>query len=240
MVAIVFTAALLRTTFGFGDAVIGMPLLTLLPVGLHTDISLLGLCGLTVAALAVATGWRQADRPTLARLLAAAIVGLPVGLALVRFAPASITIAMLAAALFAYAVYGLTRPAGAPGARRRQTDERWAYAFGFLSGALGSAYNFNGTPVAVYGSLRGWSPQRFRGTLQAYFLASGIVIVAGQGIGGLWPRDLGMLYAACLPALVAATLLGVRLARHFPAERFRRAIFVLILALAALMLTRSL
>ncbi len=239
VVAIVFAAALLRTTFGFGDAVIGMPLLALLPVGLHTAVSLLSLCGLTVAGLALATGRRQADRPALARLLTAAVVGLPVGLTLVRFAPEAATVAVLAAALAAYGVYGLTTD-GAPQAAQRPTDARWAYAFGFLSGALGGAYNFNGTPVAIYGSLQGWPPHRFRGTLQAYFLASGLLIVAGQAIGGLWPRDLGSLYAACLPAIVAATLLGTRLSQRIPAQRFRRAIFILILALAALMLTRAL
>ncbi len=234
-------AALLRTTFGFGDAVVGMPLLTLLPVGLHTDISLLGLCGLTVAALAVATGWRHADRRSLARLLAAAAVGIPVGLALVRLAPAPVVIAILGGALFAYGVYGLAAPPDATAAAHHPAaEDHWAYLFGFLSGALGGAYNFNGAPVAVYGSLRGWAPQRFRGTLQAYFLASGLLIVAGQAIGGLWPSDLGTLYAACLPALAAATVLGTLLQRHLPAERFRRAVFVLILALAALMLAHAL
>lgn len=230
----------MRVTFGFGDAVVGMPLLTLLPVGLHTDISLLGLCGVTVAGLAVATGWRQADGPTLGRLLSTALVGLPVGLALVRFAPTTLTIAVLGTALVAYGAYGLARPAGSPAARPRLASHRWAYVFGFLSGALGAAYNFNGTPVAVYGSLQGWSPPRFRGTLQAYFLASGLLIVAGQGFGGLWPPDLGTLYAACLPAVVVAAVVGARLQRHIPAERFRRAVFVLILGLGGLLLARSL
>lgn len=37
----------------------------------------------------------------------------------------------------------------------------------------------NGPPLAVYGSLRRWSPQRFRATLQGYFLPASLV-----GLGG--------------------------------------------------------
>ncbi|WP_404455103.1 hypothetical protein [Oceanobacillus kapialis] len=40
-----------------------MPLLALLPLDLHTAISLIGLAGLTLALLAVTTGWRHIDRP---------------------------------------------------------------------------------------------------------------------------------------------------------------------------------
>ena len=41
--------------------------------------------------------------------------------------------------------------------------------FGFFAGILGGAYNTNGPPVVIYGSLRKWSPATFRATLQGYF-----------------------------------------------------------------------
>src|SRR6185312_538338 len=53
VVVVVFAGALMRATFGFGEAVVSMPLLALLPMSLHTSISLIGLAGLTVAGLTI-------------------------------------------------------------------------------------------------------------------------------------------------------------------------------------------
>jgi len=62
VITVVFLGALTRTAFGFGEAVVSMPLLTLLPISLHTAVSLMGFVGLTVALVAVGTGWRHIDR----------------------------------------------------------------------------------------------------------------------------------------------------------------------------------
>ncbi|PUZ34645.1 sulfite exporter TauE/SafE family protein, partial [Staphylococcus cohnii] len=45
----IFLGGLVRTYFGFGEALVSMPLLALIGLNLHTSISLVGLAGLTVA-----------------------------------------------------------------------------------------------------------------------------------------------------------------------------------------------
>src|SRR5690348_17932026 len=90
VVAAVFIGALMRATFGFGEAVISMPLLALLPIGLHTSISLIGLAGVTVAGMAIHSGWRHIDRSLLIWLSMATLLGIPVGLALVKLVPAGV------------------------------------------------------------------------------------------------------------------------------------------------------
>ncbi|RCW47095.1 hypothetical protein DFQ14_101439 [Halopolyspora algeriensis] len=230
VVAAVFVASMVRATFGFGEAVVGMPLLALLPIGLHTAISLIGLTGLTVALLAVITGWRHVDRPVLARLACATVAGIPVGLALVTLAPATVVGTTLGVFLVAYGGCSLARPGPS-----RLSRPGWALPFGFAAGALGSAYNFNGVPVVVYGTLRQWDPHRFRGTLQAHFLVSGVLVVTGQGLGGLWTPDLFGLYGLALPTILAATALGTMLHRRIPAERFSRIVHVVVIALGAVL-----
>src|ERR1700759_2958578 len=79
VVVIVFAGALMRATFGFGEAVISMPLLTLLPISLHTSISLIGLVGLTVAGMTISSGWRHIERSKLIWMCIASALGLPVG-----------------------------------------------------------------------------------------------------------------------------------------------------------------
>lgn len=237
VIAAVFVGALMRATFGFGEAVVSMPLLALLPIELHTAISLIGLAGLTVAVLTVSTGWRHIDRQALIRLAIATVVGIPVGLVLVTFAPAIVITVALGTFLVVYGFYSLTKPILTKTSGRALLNRPvWALPFGFAAGMLGSAYNFNGVPVVVYGTMRRWEPNRFRGTLQAHFLLSGIMVVSGQALGGLWSTDLFILFGLSLPVILIATLLGVFIHRRIPSNKFERYVFILIILLGALLL----
>ncbi|MDW0110688.1 sulfite exporter TauE/SafE family protein [Sporosarcina aquimarina] len=234
----VFVGALVRATFGFGEAVVSMPLLALLPIDLYTSISLIGLAGLTVACLTVSTNWRHIDRPSLIRLSAASVVGIPAGLLLVKFAPAIVITVALGAFLILYGAYSLAKPLLFKTFQQPMLNHpAWAFPFGFAAGSLGSAYNFTGVPVVVFGTMRQWEPDRFRGTLQAHFLISGVLIVIGQAVGGLWTKDLVVLFGFSLPLLVLATLFGTSLHRRIPAHRFQHYVFVLIVLLGVLLLT---
>jgi len=241
VITVVFLGALMRSTFGFGEAVMSMPLLALLPIRLHTAVSLMGLVGLTVAVFNLAAGgWKHIDRRILLRLGVATVVGIPVGLTMVALTPVDAITGVLGGVLIIYGVYSLINHLF-----RKKTDrplcndDRWALLFGFAAGVLGSAYNFNGVPVAVYGTLRQWPPARFRSTLQAHFLISGVLIVIGQMLGGLWTTNLFMLYGLSLPAMATATAIGTILHRKIPTAKFQRYVFLLIVALGTLLLIRS-
>ncbi|OFW82005.1 MAG: permease [Alicyclobacillus sp. RIFOXYA1_FULL_53_8] len=240
VIAVVLLGSLTRATFGFGEAVVSMPLLTLLPISLHTAVSLMGFVGLTVALLAVMTGWRHINRSALIPLVFAALGGIPVGLVLVIFIPTPAIIGLLGGMLIAYGVYSLTQSMFARQVTQpRRIHPRWGLVFGFASGVFGSAYNFNGVPVAVYGSLRGWHPDSFRSTMQAYFLISGTLIVAGQGISGMWTVDAFTLYCFSLPAMAVATTVGTILHRCIPTAKFQMYVFLLIMTLGTVLLVKS-
>ncbi len=87
VISVVFLGALMRAIFGFGDSVVSMPLLALLPVDLKTSIALVGLTGFSVAVLAILSGWENVDRPVLKQLSIGTLIGIPVGLLLVTLAP---------------------------------------------------------------------------------------------------------------------------------------------------------
>lgn len=237
---VVFLGALTRTTFGFGEAVVSMPLLTLLPINLHTSVSLMGLVGLTVASLAVATGWQHMERKALIPLILAALVGIPIGLVMVTVVPTKIMTGLLGIALIAYGTYSLTRHfLISTETKARLHHPLWGLLFGFASGVFGSAYNFNGVPVAVYGSLRGWHPNNFRSTMQAYFLISGTLVVAGQGMSGMWNVNTFTLYLFSLPAMITASIIGTIVQRKIPAVKFQRYIFLLIATLGVVLFVKS-
>lgn len=237
MVLAVFVGALTRATFGFGEAVVSMPLLALLPISLHTSASLIGLAGLTVALLSLAGRSGEVDRHAFLRLCAGTVLGIPWGIALLLLVPQPVTSTILGCALVLYAAWSLRPSTVATG---RAVAPGWAaYPTGVLAGALGSAYNFNGVPVVVFGTLRRWPPARFRGTLQAHFLFSGVLVVGGQALGGAWTPDLPLLFALSLPGLALATWVGHRLHARIPAHRFERYVFVLVLVLGLVLALRG-
>ncbi|MDA8440953.1 MAG: sulfite exporter TauE/SafE family protein [Peptococcaceae bacterium] len=241
VITVVFLGALTRTTFGFGEAVVSMPLLTLLPISLHTAVALMGFVGLTVALLAVVTGWRHVEVAALLPLVIAALGGIPVGLLMLTYIPTAAITVLLGAVLIAYGIYSLRLSLNTlPNTRTQLIHPRWGLLFGFASGIFGSAYNFNGVPVAVYGSLCKWHPEKFRSMMQAYFLISGALIVIGQGIGGLWTANVVKLYLLSLPAMGLAIIIGTILHRRIPTAKFQRYVFCLITVLGTVLLAKSL
>lgn len=241
VVIAVFIGALSRATFGFGEAVVSMPLLALLSLNLHTSIALIGMVGLTVALFTVVSEWRHVDRPALLRLVLGAIAGIPVGIFLVLRLPETVITMALGVFLVLYGSYSFSKHLlSKANVHARLKAKFWSLPVGFISGILGSAYNTHGVPVVVYGTLRRWEPKRFRGTLQAHFLITGAFIVAGQAFGGLWSKEVFILYGYSFPAVIIATLLGIFIQRRIPNEKFVRYVFLLLTILGAVLLFTSL
>ena len=85
---------------------------------------------------------------------------------------------------------------------------------------MGGAYGMNGPPLVIYGSLRKWSPQHFRATLQGYFLPASVVGMFGYWAAGLWTPSVSRYYLLALPAIIVATFLGRWINRLMNAAQF--------------------
>lgn len=232
VVGIIFLGSMMRAVFGFGDSIVSMPLLALLPISFSTSVSLVGLAGFTVAILTILSGWRKVDRPVLLQLSLATLVGIPFGLALVAFAPKSLITSILSIFLILYGAYSLISP-NLEQTKWGQTMESpiGTVPFGFAAGMLGSAYNMNGIPIVIYGTMRKWDPNVFRETLQAHFLVSSLMIILGHFLGGFWTNELFILYLFSIPAIALAIWLGNLIYQRIPSEKFKRYVFILIILL---------
>jgi uncharacterized membrane protein YfcA len=233
VLAVVFAAALVRATFGFGDALVGMPLLALW-VPLRVATPLMALIAPVLSLALLFREWRHINLRGVMRLIVSTVIGIPFGLLLLKKVDESLINLGLAAVIILFAAYNLIRP----GLLRLRTD-RAAPVFGFIAGILGAAYNTNGPPVVVYGALRGWPPEAFRATLQGYFLPTGLAILIGQGIAGLWAKPVVTTFLASLPAVFLAVVLGRALGRRIPAAKFRGAVHVLMLALGLVLMIKT-
>ena len=214
VIAILFLGTLVRSSLGFGEALIAVPLLALLmPVDQAAPLAVL--VSISIAFLILLQDWRHVHFKSASRLIVSTFFGLPVGLLLLKLAPEALVKATLGGIIFAFSAFMLLN-------RRAQKleDDRLTWLFGFLAGILGGAYGMNGPPLAIYGALRRWRPEHFRATLQAYFLPASIAGMAGYWFAGLWTPTVNRLYLESLPAVVVATVAGRAVSRYIPADRF--------------------
>jgi len=235
VLGVIFAAAFVRSALGFGDAVIAMPLLAML-VGLRTASPLVAFLGPTISLLILARGWRRVDLRSAARLVAASALGIPIGVYGLARLPEEPLKIVLGALIFLYGVFGLARPG-----LRFKKEKTWIpWAVGWAAGVLGGAYNTNGPPVVAYGMLRGWPPERFRTTLQGYFLPTGLMILAGHGLAGLWTGEVLRSYLYSLPAIALGVVLGGLLNRRLTHELFAKLVYGCLAAMGAFLLVRIL
>jgi len=231
---IIAVATSVRAVFGFGDALVAMPLLTL-SIGLRTAAPLMALVSGTIAIIILSTTWRSVHVQSAWRLVISAICGVPIGIYFLQGSYERPMTAILGCVILLFAAYNLWTPK-----RMVLHTDRWAFVFGFASGILGGAYNTNGPPAVIYGTLRRWTPDQFRATLQGFFITSGGTILVAHGAAGLWTRTVLVSYAASLPIVVATVLIGSRFAKRFESDRFRRYIYVLLLLLGLHLLFQTL
>ena len=83
VMSVVFVAAMVRSTFGFGDALVGMPLLVIL-VDLKTATPLMAFVAVLVSILLLIRTWRKIQFRAYWPLVISAIVGIPLGLVFLR------------------------------------------------------------------------------------------------------------------------------------------------------------
>lgn len=227
---VLWLGALIRAAVGFGDALLAMPLLTLL-VGFEVATPLVGIASMLVSVAVLATSWRSLNLAASWRLLVASAAGAPLGLWLFANADEWIMHVALGCVLAGYGGYNLLRP-GLPPLRR----EAWAFPFGFIAGILGSAYNTSGPAVIIYGTMCRWPPDTFRATLQGFFLINGAIIVAGHAAAGLWRAEVLWLALLSIPALALGILAGAVAQRHIAPASFSRLVYLMLVALGVLFL----
>lgn len=220
-----FLCAFIQVTTGFGFQILAMPLLTLL-IGLDQAAPLVAAAGIVVALSNVLRLHRHVNTHELVRLGLAGLVGLPIGFWAAAHVPAHAVRVGLGALVAAYALYALIQPHNS-----RVLSPRWAYPVGAVAGLLGAAYNVPGPPLIVYGTLRDWTRDTFRATLQAFFLFNGVLVVTGHATLGHFTPEVLRLVALVLPVLIAGNLCGAAADRHIDARQFALAVKGLMLVL---------
>src|SRR5262249_1742929 len=146
VIAVVFLATLIRSTFGFGEALVAVPLLALrMPVTVAAPLA--ALLSVLIAAVVIAQDWRQGHVRSALGLIGAALLGIPLGAWLLVRGNDHLVKALLGGVIIAFSIYSLS---GRSPLRLDRDHRGWLLGCGFLSGILGGAYGMNGPPLVVY------------------------------------------------------------------------------------------
>ncbi len=233
VVCVMVLAALVRSTFGFADALLAMPILSMM-VGIETATPLVALAATTCGIVILLADWRQIRFNAVAGMVFGSLCGIPLGVLVLKQLPPAYIKTALALLIIGFAAYGLVQPRLV-----RLINDRWSIVFGFCAGVLGGAYNTQGPPLVIYGTLREWPPNEFRATMQGCLLPSSIAILVAHYVSDLWTsRVLSYYVWAVVPVLLAIPL-GRWISRQLPRRNFSVLVFILLLGVGGLLLVNT-
>jgi len=235
VIAVIFLATLIRSTLGFGEALIAVPLLAFrLPVTIAAPLAVL--VSVVVAGAIVVQDWRRIEFRAARGLVLSSLFGIPLGLWLLARVDDAVVKAVLGLVILSFSSYSLLQRRGR---YLRDDHAGWMAGCGFLSGVLGGAYGMNGPPLAVYGAWRRWPPQHFRATLQGYFLPASALGLLGYASIGIWTRDVTAYFLVSLPAVAAAIVIGGAINQRMSGEGFLRVVHAGLVLTGAALLAQS-
>lgn len=221
LLLISFIASLVRSTLGFGESLIAVPLfLFFLP--LETAVPLSVMLSIVVALIVVIQDHSQVHFKSAKWLIIYALPGIPLGILLLTYGNEGLVKSALGALIISYAIFSLS---GRKTISVRKGDKWWLFVFGFLSGVLGGAYGLNGPPLVVYGNIKKWSARHFRATLQAYFLPASFVAFAGYYMKGLINTQVNEYFLICLITTIPSVFLGRYLNQRLNNQSFFKYVY---------------
>ncbi len=199
-----FFASLVRSTLGFGEALIAVPFFLLfLPVDVAVPLAVM--LSIVIALVVVIQDHKKIHFHSAKWLIIYAVLGLPLGILILTYANETIVKTGLGLLIILYSLYSLYFTKN----KALEEDNKfWLFVCGFLSGVFGGAYGLNGPPLVVYGNLRQWSAKHFRATLQAYFLPVSLLSVVGYYSKGLITTEVNIYFLYSLITTIPAIFLG--------------------------------
>jgi uncharacterized protein len=232
---ITFLATLMRSTFGFGESLVAVPLFSLfLPIAVAVPLSVL--ISILVALFVVVQDHRQIHFNSAKWLILFAVLGIPPGIVILVYGNDQWVKIALGSIIVLYSIYSLT----GKNSITLETDNKfWLFLCGFLSGVLGGAYGINGPPLVVYGNMRRWNAQHFRATLQAYFLPVSLIGTVGYAIKGLVGMVVLKYFLLSLPMAIPAIFLGRYLNRKLKDGAFFKYVYLLLVAIGLFLIVDS-
>ena len=228
LVAVTLVAGLARGFSGFGGALIFMPLASALVGPKIASIALL-LADMVMTAPMLRPAFRSARRRDVFIMLTGALVGVPLGAALLAHLPG--TTLRWGICIMVFAMLGLL----ASGWRYRGAPKTvLTIAVGGVSGVFGAAAQLSGPPVVAYWLGGALPAAAMRASIVLYFGLSSFISATSYYFNGLFVQQAIIVALIVGPAYGLGIFAGTRLFGLASEETFRRICLGLIAAAAFL------
>ena len=219
-----FLATLSQTVVGFGAPLISMPFM-IVWLGAKTATPLSALVGLLTSIFVLICYRSHFNLQAVVKLLAAAVIGVPVGTYLLNMIDARSLKILLGVIVIGYALYSLTSPK-LPNLK----GKFWEYLFGFFAGIMGGALNTSGPIVVIYASFKQWKPEEFRSNLQGFFIVTNIVIMVSHYFSGNLDSQFAANVGWAIGGMIVAIVVGLIISSRVNEKIFRTLVIIVLIA----------
>ncbi len=229
---VVFIASLLQGVFGCAFMLVALPFLSYF-MSIKVAVPLLSLLFVLSSLIMTLRLRGEFSYRSVLPLLIGALFGIPVGIYFIVAFSEGLIKATLGVLLIAYSLYSLfvkEVPFCLPG--------RTGYLFGFFAGALGGAFNITGPPVVFYVSTQKWSKANIVGSLQFFFLLTGLFVVAFHVVVGNITREMTKTFLELLPATLTGLFAGLHIFKRINEDSYRKGLFILLVIMGIMLLIR--
>jgi len=238
-----FLTSLFASVFGFGDALLAMPLLAVVfGMDASTAAPLVSVVSTAMIAANLAVDAKSGQMRTVGRwktslgMLSGAALGVPLGVrALVAIDPDIVRFLVGFVLIF----YGLLKlaPSTTENLQQREFSSKeevdlfLIVPFGFLAGFLGGAVAEPGPPAVLLSQIANWSPITTRLLLFRFFLPVQVLAIADYNENSLLTPFVYHQAIATLPIVALAVAVGTKLNRKIKPDLFSELVAAIILLL---------
>ncbi|MBS7811284.1 sulfite exporter TauE/SafE family protein [Roseococcus pinisoli] len=176
---------------------------------------------LVVQSVSLPTVLREVQWRPLLPPIVAGLLGLPLGVLILRVADPRQVGVIVGVLLTGYGGYALARMALRIKPRQLGPNPLVDKVVGFFSGILGGIGGFSGALPAMWSDLQGLSKEITRARIQPFVATMQVFTAASLAFGGFVTKETGWMLLTGLPALLLGTWLGLKAFHVIPAQGFR-------------------
>lgn len=191
------------------------------------------LISITIAGVIIIQDWQKIHLSSAGWLIIPTLPGIPIGLLLLSSSYGQIAIILMAVTIISFSIYSLINKTPF---ELKKDNILMMLSCGFCAGILGGAYGMNGPPLVIYGSMRRWTAQNFRATLQGYFLPASMIAMGGYWRAGLWVPKVTHYYLLSLPIMLPTIFLGRALNQRINKKSFFNYIYLALIVIGLILL----
>lgn len=230
--AIFFLAGLIQGLTGFGGGLTAIPLLCLI-IDIRQAVPLSILSGLVITTVMTWDLRHFLDRRKILPMLIGSAPGVLVGTMLLKQADPRMINHLLGFLLIGISALQLTfKP------KPIKPSVAWAYLAGFVSGGITASVGAGGPPVIIYTTLTDWKKDEIKAALTGFFVLNGYMTVVVHAVGGLLTLATIIQFAVTVPFVLLGTFAGSRISDRINRRTYLKIVYVLLMGLGVLMLTR--